>query len=450
MGLPQDHAINERGFRPTSLVRNRIFQPNQLFATTIRKQATTKLRIMEKRASITIYHSCDAPATHTLHHFKKGTLKRPRSNQDFHLPLPTEKVNIPRRHGILETVLRCAAPYCKDCAATEYEGNELTLTVAKSHGITGVNLRPSRTAKTATERLQDGLERGKWIFSREAPTFSSNPEISDRTQRFASFHPQAAGFARVLAFLRGVPMEVEISDSTPRGNYFEASEKGAEDVPGLPPGDSMPVGAFYGDFGKATGSMDEGITSGNEAATRYHRSSHEEVVKPGQKGKEGDIVFPRLMPGSMLRGSTSLHHHRQNVRTWPADGRLERRATQVAPLPGGSWPLTQPQPQRYHHHHHRHTPPNGRIPPTSNPQPFPQSPSRWPVAIPTTSTPPGSQPLPPRPRDPNIMPTPPVAEAASAFAEDLALNFANGLVADKRLLEDAGLVAQGRRKKVRV
>ncbi|KAI7193281.1 hypothetical protein KC343_g11510 [Hortaea werneckii] len=406
---------------------------------------------MANRASITIYHSCDAPATPTLHHFKKGTLKRPRSNQDIHLPLPTEKVNIPRRHGILETVYRCAAPYCKDCAATEYEGNELTLTVAKSHGITGVNLRPSRTAKTAAERLQDGLERGRWIFSRETSLLSAtNPqELSDRTQRFASFHPQAASFARVLAFLRGVPMEVEIGDSTPRGNHFEASERGAEDVPGLPLADTMPVGAFYGDFGKPTGSRDEGETLGNQPATRYHRSS-EEVVKPGQKGGEGDIVFPRLMPGA-VRGSTRLQHHRQNVRTWPTDAALQRRATQGAALPGGSWPLTQ-QPQRYHHHHHNHRRQNEILPTTTTTsalRPFPQPQPRWPTTTPTPSTPPGLQPLPPRPRDPNIMPTPPVAGGA-AFAEDLALNFANGLVADKRLLEDAGLVAQGRRKKVRV
>ncbi|KAI7484988.1 hypothetical protein KC351_g4166 [Hortaea werneckii] len=406
---------------------------------------------MANRASITIYHSCDAPATQTLHHFKKGTLKRPRSNQDIHLPLPTEKVNIPRRHGTLETVLRCSAPYCKDCAATEYEGNELTLTVAKSHGITGVNLRPSRTAKTAAERLQDGLERGKWIFSRETSLLSAiTQELSDRTQRFASFHPQAASFVRVLAFLRGVPMEVEISDSTPRGNYFEASEgKGAEDVPGLPLADNMPVGAFYGDFGKPTGSRGEEDALGDQQVAR-HRSS-EEVVKPGQKGGEGDIGFPRLMPGS-LRGSTSLHHHRQNVRTWPADGRLERRATtQAAPVFGGSLPLTQPQ--RYHHHHHHNNRRQNELPTTKAPlYPFPQHPSRWPVATPTTPTATGVQPLPPRPRDPNIMPTAPVAGggAAAFAAEDLALNFANGLAADKRLLEDAGLVAQGRRKKVRV
>ncbi|KAI6858117.1 hypothetical protein KC343_g15782 [Hortaea werneckii] len=377
---------------------------------------------MEKRASITIYHSCDAPATHTLHHFKKGTLKRPRSNQDFHLPLPTEKVNIPRRHGILETVLRCAAPYCKDCAATEYEGNELTLTVAKSHGITGVNLRPSRTAKTATERLQDGLERGKWIFSREAPTFSSNPEISDRTQRFASFHPQAAGFARVLAFLRGVPMEVEISDSTPRGNYFEASEKGAEDVPGLPPGDSMPVGAFYGDFGKATGSMDEGITSGNEAATRYHRSSHEEVVKPGQK-ERADLACRRE---ARAEGNAGCSLAGWELAAYTAT------TTTISPPPPPSYASEWKNPAH-------------QQPPTFSPIPIPMARGHTnhfdPSWIPASPAP---------PPDPNIMPTPPVAEAASAFAEDLALNFANGLVADKRLLEDAGLVAQGRRKKVRV
>ena len=241
-------------------------------------------------------------------------------------------------------------------------------------------------------------------------------------------------------------MEVDISDSTPRWNYFEASEKGAEDVPGLPLADTMPVGAFYGDFGKPTGRRDEGGTLGNEAAARYHRSS-EEMVKPGQKGGEGDIVFPRLMPAP-LRGSNSLHHHRQNVRTWPADGALQRRATQIAALPGGSWPLTQPQ-QRYHHHHHHNHRRQNEIPTTNALRPFPQHPSRWQTITPPTSTPPGLQPLPPRPRDPNIMPTPPVAGAASAFAEDLAY-FTNGLAADKRLLEDAGLVAQGRRKKVRV
>ncbi|KAI6813774.1 hypothetical protein KC340_g18575 [Hortaea werneckii] len=277
---------------------------------------------MTNRASIIIYHSCDAPAAKVLHHFKKGTHKRPRSNQDIQLPPPTEKVFLPRRHGILETVLRCPLPNCKDCATTAYEGNELTLTVAKSHGITGVNLRPSRTAKTAAERLQDGLERGKWIFSREAMT--SSTDVPDRTQRFATFHPQAASFARVLGFLRGVPPEVEVGDSTPQGeNFFESSEIGSVDPSGLPLVDTMPVGAFHGDFGAPTATRDEGNTLGNQGSAHY-RSSGE--LKPGQKLQGGDIVFPRLMPAS-LRGPMSLHH-RQNVHTWPAaDGTLERRPT---------------------------------------------------------------------------------------------------------------------------
>lgn len=427
MGLPQDHAINKREPLPTSPVRHRIPQPNQVFATVIRKRPSTKLRTMANRASITIYHSCDAPAAKTLHHFKKGTHKRPRSNQDIQPPPPTEKVNIPRRHGGLETVLRCPVSNCKDCAATAYEGNELTLTVAKSHGITGVNLRPSRTAKTATERLQDGLERGKWIFSREA--MISSTDVPDRTQRFATFHPQAASFVRVLGFLRGVPSDVEVADSTPQEeNYFEASEMGEEDVPGLPLVDAMPVGAFHGDFGASTAARDEGNALGNQRAARYNSS---EQVKPGHKGREGDIVFPRLIPSS-LRGSANLHHHRrQNVHTWPADGTLERRTTYIAPLPG------------YHHRHHQ----NG-IPPPNHQHPLPHIPTRLPTTTatyPTTTT--SLQRLPPRPRDPNIMPTPPVAGAV--LAEDLA-QFANGLAADKRLLEDTGLVAQGRRKKVRL
>ncbi|KAI6797338.1 hypothetical protein KC361_g3977 [Hortaea werneckii] len=416
---------------------------------------------MTNRAStITIYHSCDAPATTTLHHFKKGTYKRPRSGQqDIYHPPPSEKVNIPRRHGVLDLVLRCPLPNCKDCATTAYEGNELTLTVAKSHGITGVNLRPSRTAKTAAERLQDGIERGKWIFSRETSLLSATQELSDRTQRFASFHPYAAGFARVLAFLRGVPMEVEIADSTPQEeNYFEASEdddaEGEMDpvAEGIPSVDAMPVGAFYGDFGAKPATRDEGLRLGDQPAAPYHRSSHE-GVKPGQKGGgEGDIVFPRLMPNS-LRVSTSLHHqHRQNVHTWPADGRVaERRTTQAAaPLPGGSWPLAQQQ-RHQHHHYYRHTHhrQNG-VPPANNGlRPFPQTSSHRPIATTTTTpTATGLQHLPPHPRDPNIIPTRHPA-AAAVMAEDLA-HFANGLAADKRLLEDAGLVAQGRRKKVRL
>ncbi|KAI7240604.1 hypothetical protein KC330_g1088 [Hortaea werneckii] len=398
---------------------------------------------MTNRASITIYHSCDAPIAKILHHFKKGTHKRSRSNQDIQLPPPTEKVFIPRRHGILEPVLRCPLPNCKDCATTAYEGNELTLTVAKSHGITGVNLRPSRTAKTAAERLQDGLERGKWIFSREAqPTGLLSTDVPDRTQRFASFHPQAASFARVLAFLRGVPLDVEVGDSTPQEeNFFESSEKGEKDVPGLSLGDVMPVGALHGDFGASTVTRDEGVTLGNQR-TAHYRSSAE--LKPGQKVQGGDIVFPRLMPSS-LRGSTSLQH-RQNVHTWPPDGRLEQRGTYATPLPGGGLPLTQQQQQqRYHHHHRTHQ--NG-IPPSNAPTHFPHIPSRWPptttTTYPATNSP---QRLPPRPRDPNIIPPRPTAAVANA--EDLAY-FANGLAADKRLLEDAGLVAQGRRKKVRL
>ncbi|KAI7163381.1 hypothetical protein KC316_g13037 [Hortaea werneckii] len=392
---------------------------------------------MSNRASITIYHSCDPPAAKILHHFKKGTHKRPRSNQDIQLPPPTEKAFIPRRHGILETVLRCPIPNCKDCATTAYGGNELTLTVAKSHGITGVNLRPSRTAKTAAERLQDGLERGKWIFSREAATLSTQAS-PDRTQRYATFHPQAASFARVLAFLRGVPAEVEVGDSTPQEeNFFESNEEGEKDVSGLSLGDVMPVGAFHGDFGASTGTSDEGMTLGNQRAAHY-RSSAE--LKPGQKVQGGDIVFPRLMPSS-LRGPASLQH-RQNVHTWPPDGRLEQRGTYATPVTGGSLPFTQQQ-RHNHHHHHRQ---NG-IPPSNNLQQFSHIPSRLPTTTAATSTAPGLQRLPPRPRDPNIIPTRPTAAVANA--EDLA-RFANGLAADKRLLEDAGLMAQGRRKKVRL
>lgn len=442
MGLPQDQAINKRDPLPTSPVRNRIPQPNRVFATVIRKRATTKLRTMTNRASIVIYHSCDAPTAKVLHHFKKGIHKRPRSNQDIQPPPPTEKVFLPRRHGILETVLRCPIPDCKDCATTAYEGNELTLTVAKSHGITGVNLRPSRTAKTAAERLQDGLERGKWIFSREAPTISST-DVPDRTQRYATFHPQAASFARVLGFLRGVPPEVEISDSTPQEeNFFESSENGSVDPSGLPLVDAMPVGAFHGGFGAPTATRDEGNTLGDQGSAHYRSS---EALKPGQMVQGGDIVFPRLMPAS-LRGSTSLHH-RQNVHTWPAaDGTLERRPTYAGPFSGGSLPLTQQQQQqqRSHHHHHRQ---NG-IPPTNHPQRFPHIPSRLPTTTTTFPATASLQRLPPRPRDPNIIPTRPTA-AALANAEDLA-HFANGLAVDKRLLEDAGLVAQGRRKKVRL
>ncbi|KAI7535921.1 hypothetical protein KC331_g11760 [Hortaea werneckii] len=407
---------------------------------------------MANRASITIYHSCDAPAAKILHHFKKGTHKRPRSNQNIQPPPPpTEKVFIPRRHGILDPVLRCPLPNCKDCATTAYEGNELTLTVAKSHGITGVNLRPSRTAKTAAERLQDGLERGKWIFSREAqqPTGLWETDVLDRTQRFASFHPQAASFGRVLAFLRGVPLEVEVGDSTPQEeNYFESSENGSVGPTGLLLVDAMPVGAFHGDFGAT---RDEGITLGDQRTARY-RSSHDEL-KRGQTDGEGDIVFPRLLPSS-LRGPAGLQH-RQNVHTWPPDGTLEQRATYATPLAGGSLPLRQQQ-QRHRHHHHHHHPhhhfrQNG-IPPPNNPHPFPTPPSRLPTNITTTTTTtyPATtslQRLPPRPRDPNIIHTRPTAAAANA--EDLA-HFANGLAADKRLLEDAGLMAQGRRKKVRL
>ncbi|KAI7208686.1 hypothetical protein KC333_g9044 [Hortaea werneckii] len=399
---------------------------------------------MTNRASITIYHSCDAPTAKVLHHFKKGIHKRPRCNQDIQPPpLPTEKVFIPRRHGILEPVLRCPLPNCKDCATTAYEGNELTLTVAKSHGITGVNLRPSRTAKTAAERLQDGLERGKWIFSREAAMTSSLTDVPDRTQRFATFHPQAATFARVLGFLRGVPLEVEVGDSTPQEeNFFESSENGSGDPSGPPLVDAMPVGAFHGDFGAPTATRDEGNTWGNQGSAHYRFSAE---LKPGQKVQGGDIVFPRLMPTS-LRGSAGLHH-RQNVHTWPPDGTLERRPTYAGPFSGGSLPFTQQQLHHHPHHHHRQ---NG-APPTNPPQPFPHIPSRLPTTTTTTTTYPAAaslQRLPPRPRDPNIMPTRPSA-AAVANAEDLA-HFANGLAADKRLLEDAGLVAQGRRKKVRL
>ncbi|GAB1741356.1 hypothetical protein NU219Hw_g6593t1 [Hortaea werneckii] len=412
---------------------------------------------MNNRASVTIYHSCDAPAVKILHHFKKGIHKRPRSSSDLQPP-PTERVNIPRRHGGFETVLRCPVPNCKDCATTAYEGNELTLTVAKSHNITGVNLRPSRTAKTAAERLQDGLERGKWIFSRDqaspmSSTSQAQPPPEDRTQRYATFHPHAASFARVLAFLRGVPSDVEVGDSTPpEENYFESSENGSVDSSGRPLVDAMPVGAYHGDFGARTASSRVDGNPFRQQRAAHPRSSREEL-KPGHKGGEGDIVFPRLMPTS-LRGTAGPHHHRHNVQTWPAvDGTLERRTTTyAAPLPGGTFPLTQ-QPNRHHHHHHRtHA--------TAVPRPFPPIPA---LGSPTTvtrtpSTHPtgGPQRLPPRPRDPNIIPPRPtiatpaaVGGAVGVGAEDL-VYFANGLVADKRLLEDAGLVAQGRRKKVRV
>ncbi|KAK5127024.1 hypothetical protein LTR85_008383 [Meristemomyces frigidus] len=190
---------------------------------------------------ICIYHSCDPPGTKFLHSYKKGQYT---PFTGFDADYPTEYVNIPKRYGARERVLRCAkGTDCLECILTEYEASDLSLSVAKAHGIRGAYIRPQEKAKTVEEKLKDAEERGKWMH--RDPTAE---ELRDQTLRTPEFHEQAAEFGRVLRWLQVIPLQAELGNSTPLFvNNPEAivSNETPLHVPGLGRGDTLGVGADF-------------------------------------------------------------------------------------------------------------------------------------------------------------------------------------------------------------
>ncbi|TKA22523.1 hypothetical protein B0A50_08063 [Salinomyces thailandicus] len=185
---------------------------------------------------ITIYHSCDPPGTKLLLHFKKDiyTPSDLESERD-----PPQCTSVPRPYGI-DGAWRCAIHGCETCALTKDGETDLTLEVAKRHNIRGVIIRPSSRAITPADRVKDGEERGKWMYGhlRKAKV---------QAMRTVTFHPQARNFATVLRWLEDTSLGAELADSSPKENHFEAAIAVQRPCvgPGLPTNDELPFGADY-------------------------------------------------------------------------------------------------------------------------------------------------------------------------------------------------------------
>lgn len=191
--------------------------------------------------TVVIYHSCDPPGTKLLHSYKRGKYT-PRTG--FDADYPTEYVYIPRRHGTREAVLRCAKGIeCLECSLTEYESSDLTLAVAKAHGIRGAYIRPTSTAKSVQDRLRDGEERGRWMSPDATPE-----ELECQVRKTPQFHELAGtkSFSRVLNWLREIPWKTELMFPMPlfaRNTEATMSTDKALRVQGMGRGDTLGIRA---------------------------------------------------------------------------------------------------------------------------------------------------------------------------------------------------------------
>ncbi|KAK4545733.1 hypothetical protein LTR36_002687 [Oleoguttula mirabilis] len=235
-------------------------------------------------STVIIYHSCDPPGTRYLRHYKKGKYT---PSTGYDADYPTEHVQVPRRYGNREVVLRCARGQgCLECMLTEYESSDLSLSVAKAHGIRGAYIRPSPAAKTVQAKIKDGEERGKWMSLAPTPA-----ELTSQALETPEFHPLAATgtFARVLKWLKDIPAEAELRSSAPlfaRNPEAAATTETSLHVPGLGRRDTLGVGAEFFDprikvepsherkaqqVGKTVAHPQSTVTSGAYAASRGHQ-----------------------------------------------------------------------------------------------------------------------------------------------------------------------------------
>ncbi|KAK0302444.1 hypothetical protein LTR01_008768 [Friedmanniomyces endolithicus] len=163
----------------------------------------------DKPRTLRIYHSCEAPDAPVLLRFKAGTHTLYHPFLDPHASAPL--VWIPKRKGAAQQVRRCLRPDCETCAATEDVG-DLTLEVAKVHGIRGVALKPSGRARTVGERVADGGVRGAWMYGGGVlGVLKGDAGVMRKVdwERFGGGH----GSGQVGRWLEGLPWESEAWES---------------------------------------------------------------------------------------------------------------------------------------------------------------------------------------------------------------------------------------------
>ncbi|KAK0778968.1 hypothetical protein LTR91_004237 [Friedmanniomyces endolithicus] len=210
--------------------------------------------------TIKIYHS--API---LLRFKAGshTLYHPQLDPQIFAPL----VRIPTRKGTTQLVRRCLKSNCETCAATDVV-SDLTLEVAKAHGIRGVPIKACGKARTEGERVADGRVRGAWMFGGGvggAGEVGAGVVTEVEWQRFGG-----GGDGRVERWLEGLPVEFEGWESGPGGGEARAGARG--DSPGVEGegrlDDGLPVGEDLRDFFARRGELERRLAEGARSQTR--------------------------------------------------------------------------------------------------------------------------------------------------------------------------------------
>jgi hypothetical protein len=156
--------------------------------------------------SVLIAHSCDPDDIKLLHHFKTD-IYRPKTG--YEVDYPVREVFLPRELGRKEPILRCGKDkdVCSECQDCVEEW--LPLEIALAHNIRDTDIEPSPFAQNAKERIEDGRERGEWIYGK---ILGQPAEMVD--VRTVEFDLQADEAEPVLKWLEEIPEEVERADSS--------------------------------------------------------------------------------------------------------------------------------------------------------------------------------------------------------------------------------------------
>ncbi|KAK5717738.1 hypothetical protein LTR15_008577 [Elasticomyces elasticus] len=242
-----------------------------------------------KDRHIRIYHSCDPAGTAMLHHFKAGKYTLYHPDLDPHASAPD--VLIPKGNRRSERVQRCKKPRCDTCANTDVF-TDLTMNVAKSHGIRRAALKPDPKAVKPDERLADGLARGQWIYGdlKEGELvmkISSEPKCNTFRDHSGS----------ILRWLKAIPSEVEQAHS------LVSHEVNPTPIQ-LQETDALAMGAEHGNF-----------QASRETATcsrSYHTESHLRTGLPASHWPAGNVSMK-------FRPSDVLHRHVISIHSATAD-----------------------------------------------------------------------------------------------------------------------------------
>ncbi|KAK5731841.1 hypothetical protein LTR17_011053 [Elasticomyces elasticus] len=236
----------------------------------------------EKDRHIKIYHSCDSAGTVKLHHFKAGKYTIYHPELDPHASAPD--VLIPKGNGRTERVQRCKKPRCDTCANTDVF-TDLTMNVAKSHGIRRAALKPDPKAVKPDEKLADGLARGQWIYGdlKEGELVmkvSSEPKCNTFRDRSGS----------ILRWLKAIPPELEQANSLVNHEVNPISIQ-------LQEADALAMGAEHGNF-----------QDSQETAKRpYRTESHLRTGLPAPHWPAGNVSL-KFRPSDVLhRQVISIH-----------------------------------------------------------------------------------------------------------------------------------------------